>query len=237
VAQDPDGKDCPAFEDYPLTRQEYISAMVHFYRGEMHRSQIWRQRLDTTTNWAVVTTAAVVSFTFGDPTHPHIILLLANLLIGIFLIHEARRFRYFAVYRARVRMLEENFFLPLLTRRLISPMSGWSEMVATDLDQPKFKTTFFEAIGFRLSRNYLWIFFILILAWFVKLFIHPTQAASFRTIYDRMAVGTLAPWVVLLACITFLAGICTATVVSWRRGAMDVDEIKGLEKDLAHWRL
>ncbi|HZM70885.1 MAG TPA: DUF2270 domain-containing protein [Candidatus Cryosericum sp.] len=237
MAQDPDGKDCPAFEDYPLTRQEYISAMVHFYRGEMHRSQIWRQRLDTTTNWAVVTTAAVVSFTFGDPTHPHIILLLANLLIGIFLIHEARRFRYFAVYRARVRMLEENFFLPLLTRRLISPMSGWSEMVATDLDQPKFKTTFFEAIGFRLSRNYLWIFFILILAWFVKLFIHPTQAASFRTIYDRMAVGTLAPWVVLLACITFLAGICTATVVSWRRGAMDVDEIKGLEKDLAHWRL
>ena len=42
----------PAFEDYPLTRQEYISAMVHFYRGEMYRSQIWRQRLDTTTNWA-----------------------------------------------------------------------------------------------------------------------------------------------------------------------------------------
>lgn len=42
----------PAFEDYPLTRQESISAMVHFYRGEMYRSQIWRQRLDTTTNWA-----------------------------------------------------------------------------------------------------------------------------------------------------------------------------------------
>lgn len=236
MAQDPDGKDCPAFEDYPLTRQEYISAMVHFYRGEMYRSQIWRMRLDTTTNWAVVTTAAVVSFTFGDATHPHIILLLANLLIAIFLIHEARRFRYFAVYRARVRMLEENFFLPLLTRRLTSPLSGWGEMVATDLDQPKFKTTFFEAIGFRLSRNYLWIFLILTLAWFVKLFVHPTQATSFRTIYDRMAVGTLAPWVVLLACAAFLAISVVATVVSWRRGALDVDEIKGLEKDLAHWR-
>ena len=39
-----------SFESYPLTRTEYINAMVHFYRGEMHRSQVWRTRLDTTTN-------------------------------------------------------------------------------------------------------------------------------------------------------------------------------------------
>ena len=41
------------FEDYPLTRQEYISVMVHFYRGEVHRSTTWRQRLDATrsTRW------------------------------------------------------------------------------------------------------------------------------------------------------------------------------------------
>ena len=236
MAERPDGTADPAFEDYPLTRQEYISAMVHFYRGEMYRSQIWRMRLDTTTNWAVVTTAAVVSFTFGDPTHPHIILLLGNLLIAIFLIHEARRFRYFAVYRARVRMLEENFFLPLLTRRLTSPMRGWSEMVATDLDQPKFKTTFFEAVGFRLSRNYLWMFLILILAWFVKLFIHPAQAPSLGVIYERMAVGPVPPWVVLLTCATFFAASVVATLVTWN-DAMTVDEIRGLEKDLEHWRL
>ena len=105
MQEDPLGPS-PAFEDYPLTRQEYISAIVHFYRGEMYRSQIWRMRLDTTTNWAVVTTAATISFTFGDPSHPHIILLLSNLIITVFLFHEARRFRYFAVYRARVRMLE-----------------------------------------------------------------------------------------------------------------------------------
>src|SRR5262245_43357672 len=137
----------PAFEDYPLTRQEYISAMVHFYRGEMYRSQIWRTRLDTTTNWAVVTTAGTISFTFSSPEHHHIILLLSNLVILLFLIHEARRFRYFAVYRARVRMLEENFFLPLLTRDLVSPMSEWRARVARDLDQPKFKTNLFQEIG------------------------------------------------------------------------------------------
>ena len=32
------------FEDYPLTRQEYMNTMTHFYRGEIHRSVAWRQR-------------------------------------------------------------------------------------------------------------------------------------------------------------------------------------------------
>ena len=48
-----------SFEDYPLTRQEYINALVHLHRGEMHRSQVLRSRLDTTTNWAVPTTAMI----------------------------------------------------------------------------------------------------------------------------------------------------------------------------------
>lgn len=226
----------PDFEDYPLTRQEYISAMVHFYRGEMYRSQIWRQRLDTTTNWAVVTTAATISFTFGDPTHPHIILLLSNLIIGVFLFHEARRFRYFAVYRARVRMLEENFFLPLLTRDLRSPMSGWGARVARDLDQPKFKTTLFQAVGFRLARNYLWIFVLLFLAWLVKLFVHPAHATGAGEIYARMAVGPIPSGIVLLCALGFMGAIFTALAAAWRAG-IPVDEIKGLERDLEHWKV
>lgn len=230
------GGPSPAFEEYPLTRPEYISALVHFYRGEMHRSQVWRTRLDTTTNWAVVTTAATISFTFGDPTHPHIILLLANLIITVFLFHEARRFRYFAVYRARVRMLEENFFLPLLRRDLHSPMADWGGRVATDLDQPKFKTTFFQAVGFRLSRNYLWIFLLLFIAWIVKLFIHPSQADGVATIYARMAVGPIPGWAVLLSGVTFLGGMIAALVAAWRTG-LPVDEIRGLEMDLEHWKV
>jgi uncharacterized membrane protein len=226
----------PDFEDYPLTRQEYISALVHFYRGEMYRSQVWRMRLDTTTNWAVVTTAAVISFTFGDQTHGHSILLLANLVVTVFLFHEARRYRYFAVYRARVRMLEENFYLPLLTRDLASPMRGWGDRVAADLDQPKFKTTLFQAVGFRLLRNYLWIYAILFVAWLVKLFVHPVEAGSLGEIYRRMAVGPIPPWVVLLSGLTFLAIIAAALFAAWRRG-LPIDEIKGLEQDLAQWKV
>ena len=62
------------FEDYPLTRQEYISVMIHFYRGEIQRSTVWRQRLDATTNWAVLTTAAMLSFSLRrrpEQSHDH----------------------------------------------------------------------------------------------------------------------------------------------------------------------
>lgn len=226
----------PSFEEYPLTRQEYISALVHFYRGEMHRSQIWRTRLDTTTNWAVVTTAAMVSFAFGDPTHPHIILLLTNLLITVFLCHEARRYRYFAVFRARVRMLEENFFLPILTRDLVSPIADWRVRVASDLDQPKFKTTLFQAIGLRLQRNYLWIFLIILVAWVLKVFAHPTPAATFADVYQRMAVGPVPSGVVLAFCLAFYGLIFAALFACYRRG-LPVDEIKGLERELEHWKV
>ena len=225
----------PSFEEYPLTRQEYISAMVHLYRGEMYRSQIWRQRLDTTTNWAVVTTAAVVSFSFGDPAHAPVVLLLANLVVVIFLFTEARRYRHFAVYQARVRMLEENFFLPLLTRHLQSPMRDWNARMATDLDQPCFKTTMSQAVAFRLTRNYFWVFLILFLSWILKLFVHPTRAASFAEIYERMAVGPLPSWAVLLAALAFLgtAGAFAAGI----RGGAPVEEIRGLAPDLERWQI
>ena len=43
-------------------------------------------------------------------------LLLANLLVTVFLGFEARRFRYFDVWRSRMRMLEENFSIPGVDR-------------------------------------------------------------------------------------------------------------------------
>jgi uncharacterized membrane protein len=226
----------PAFEDYPLTRQEYISAMVHFYRGEMYRSQIWRQRLDTTTNWAVVTVAAVISFAFGDPAKSHVTLLLANLIVTVFLFHEARRFRYFDVYRSRVRMLEENFYLPMLTRKLVSPDCDWGPRVAADLDRPSFKTTLWEAIGFRLSRNFVWMYLILFIAWLLKLFVHPTPARSAAEIFARMAVGPMPPWVVLLCGLTFVGLIVAALFAASRYGVSE-DEIRGLERDRERWKV
>ena len=70
-----------AFEDYPLTRSEYIAALVHFYRGELSRADHWRARLDPTTNWAIVTTGAMLSIAFSSQEHSHVTLLLALILV------------------------------------------------------------------------------------------------------------------------------------------------------------
>src|SRR5690348_3936419 len=111
----------------------------------MHRASVWRGRLDTTTNWAPVTSGGMLFFAFCAPDHSRVTLLLANFLALMFLTYEARPFRYFDVWRSRVWMLEENFFLPIIRRSLVSPRSDWREWVAEDLDQPKFKISLLEA--------------------------------------------------------------------------------------------
>ncbi|HTG81872.1 MAG TPA: DUF2270 domain-containing protein, partial [Geobacteraceae bacterium] len=50
-----------------LTRSETITALAHYYRGEVSRSLMWRERLDRTTNWAVGATAAFLGFAFSHP--------------------------------------------------------------------------------------------------------------------------------------------------------------------------
>ncbi|MBI3878984.1 MAG: DUF2270 domain-containing protein [Verrucomicrobia bacterium] len=49
----------------------YVNAMSHFYRGELGRAMIWRQRLDATTTWAITTTSTIftVAFSFRDVPH------------------------------------------------------------------------------------------------------------------------------------------------------------------------
>jgi len=225
-----------SFESFPLTRPEYISAMVHFYRGEMYRSQIWRTRLDTTSNWAVVTVAGMISFAFSSPEHSPFTLLLANVLITNFLVIEARRYRYFSVYRARVRMIEENFYLPLIRRNLASPKDDWRDRVAMDLDAPKFKTTYLEALLFRLRSNYVWLYGVVLVTWIVKLFIHPTPAGSFSEVFSRMGVGPIPPWVVLLLVGAFYAAMSLPLFTKHAKRAA-VDEIHGFERDLQRWKV
>jgi uncharacterized membrane protein len=68
--------------------------MVHFFRAEVQRANVWRQRLDTTTNWAVLTTGAAISYAFGDPGSLHVVILLNLVFVTMFLYIEARRYRY-----------------------------------------------------------------------------------------------------------------------------------------------
>jgi uncharacterized membrane protein len=193
--------------------------------------------LDATTNWAVLTTAGMLSFSLADSEQEYILLLLSNLIILCYLIIEARRYRYFEVYRARVRMIEENFLIPVLTRKLESPEARWRQIVAGDLDRPTYKTTLLEAIGFRVRRNYIYIFGIVLGGWIVKVLSQPHFVGSWNELWRRIA-GEWAPaWVILGGGALFYASL---GAVMWYARHIHPgepeDEITGIESDLAHWK-
>lgn len=230
-----DPTESPSFEDYPLTRPEYINAIIHLYRGEQAHADAWRSRLDPTTNWAVVTTGGMLSIAFSSRGTSHVTLLLTNLLVVMFLCFEARRFRYYDVWRARVRMIEENFFMPILLRNLVSPRSQWRDWVAQDLDNPTFKKTFLEAVGLRLRSNYVWIFLVIFAAWLAKLNLHPTSASDWGEVVHRMAIGPANGWAVLTVVALFYgAAVWMAISAGRKRGV--ADEVVGLETDRTHWK-
>ena len=76
-----------------------ITALSHLYRGELYRSTVWRTRLDTTTNWAVLTTGIALSLTFSSESASPLPLVLVGLLVTTFLSIEARRYRFFDFWR------------------------------------------------------------------------------------------------------------------------------------------
>lgn len=179
------------FEDFPLTRSEYISAVVHLYRGELERANTWRIRLDTTTNWAIVSTIGILSFAFGDAGHPSASIILGMYLVVNFLVLEARRYRYFDVWKNRVRMIEENFYTPLLRRDLVSPKERWGSLVAADLHSPHFKITYMQAFKTRLKGNYVFLFLVLLGGWLGKVLLQP--ASPSLSVLERFG-GGVVPW-------------------------------------------
>jgi len=85
-----------------------------FYRGEMGRIMVWRQRLDITTNWAITSSTAIITIAFSTRGVPHIIFFFKPrhrlddaLDRGAPVTVSLRR-----VPRARVRMLEAHFSRP-----------------------------------------------------------------------------------------------------------------------------
>ncbi|MGQ0551984.1 MAG: DUF2270 domain-containing protein [Planctomycetota bacterium] len=200
------------YESESLERSSYITAIVHLYRGEISRANTWRNRLDQTTHWAILVTLTSVSFAFGQEQANHFSLLFANVLLVILLGLEARRFRFFDVWRARVRKIETNFFAPILQRRLDSPERDWMLLVADDLIEPHFHMTRLESIRERLVRNYLPIFGVVLVAWLIKLSVHPSPSFTAAELYARCSVGPLPGWLTLVTVAIFYAGLGSLVV-------------------------
>jgi uncharacterized membrane protein len=195
-----------------MSPAEFNTAMIHFYRGEVQRSNTWRNRLDTTTNWAVLTAGATLSFVFSSPSNPHFVIPINSILVAIFLLMEARRYRYYEIWSSRVRVLETGYFAHLLLPDSRPADESWAEHLAADLTTPHFTITEWEAVGRRLRRNYLWIFALLALSWNLKVYLHPLAARDFDAFIDRASVGIVPGWIVFAIGVVFNAAIAIFAV-------------------------
>ena len=96
--------------------------------------------------------------------------------------------------------------------------------------------TYLEALLFRLRRNYVWLFGIVLVTWIVKLFIHPTPAQQLSDLFSRMAIGPISSWLVLMVVTLFYLAVTVPLFTAHGKRAAQ-DEIKGLERELGHWKV
>lgn len=190
-----------------VTRNEFISGMVHLYRGELAEASAWRSRIDATSNWAVVLSVTALSFVFGGTSgERHVLIPIVVLFCTFLLMMEARRYRFYDIWRSRARTLEINFYRPMLDG---SPpvQPDWANTLAHDLAWPHFHMPWWEAAGRRLRRNYQWIYGILLASWLVVLMAYPIPSTSWREVSARAAVGPIPGTVVIGGMTIFYCGL------------------------------
>ena len=202
--------------DHPPPRSDtnYVTAMSHFYRGELGRIMSWRARLDNTTNWAITATSTIFTVAFSIERVPHIIFVFNLAIVTIMLWIEARRYRFYDAFRARVRMLEAHFLVPTVLQKTPGLEGDWRKLLAEDLLLPGFKMSAFEALGRRLKRNYVFIYIIILVAWLTKIFLHAQPPVrNWSTFYAALSVGNSIPsWFVAILLFTTLASVVSISL-------------------------
>jgi uncharacterized membrane protein len=203
----------------PTTSTEFITVLAHFHRAEIGRMAGWRDRIDRTSNWAITGAAAMLSLSLSTPASHHGVLLFAMVLVLLLLVIEARRYRFFDVYRNRVRLIERNYFAPLFGAAAVVE-EDWAKVLGEDLREPKFLMSLGAAMSRRLNRNYAWMFLVLLLAWILKisspklqdLGVSREKAASIGEIVQNAALGPVPGWAMLFVVSIFYVWIAYASL-------------------------
>jgi uncharacterized membrane protein len=213
----------------------YVNAMSHFYRGEMGRIMVWRQRLDVTSNWAITSTTAIITIAFSTRGVPHIIFFFNLAIVWVLLWIEARRYRFYDAFRARVRMLEAHFLVPMVMENREMLQGEWKKLVCEDLILPCFKISKLEAIGRRLKRNYMFIFILILMAWVVKIFLHASAPINdFVSFYHALRIGNIPSWLVALIFAGTFVTVISITIYVSNKSSGEISEF-GTHRSM--WRI
>ncbi len=199
------------YRGYHLKTGEFVTAMVHLFRAEVQRANVWRQRLDTTTNWAVIATGAAISVSFSQPNVHHGIIILNILLVTWFLFIEARRYRYYELWSYRIRLMETDFYAAMLVPPF-HPSPEWAESLAENLLSPSFPISMWEAFGRRLRRNYLAIILILGISWVSKGYLFPVPVANLNEFIARCSSGSIPGQAIIVLGAVYYGFLCLVAI-------------------------
>jgi uncharacterized membrane protein len=164
-----------------------FDVLSHFYRGEVGRIMVWRQRMDVTTTWAVGLNSALITSGYTQVANNHFVFVLAYFVTFLLLTIEARRFRHYHAYLFRVRMLEKHFIRPVLSgQHPDADPSAWREELCRDLATPAFKMSKCHAMFSRFRKTYYWIYLLLTISWITKIGAdsqHPSWRGFVETLF------------------------------------------------------
>ncbi len=208
------------------------SAMAHLYRGEIHRMKLWRERLDRTSNWAVTLIAAILTYAFSSANRPHYVILVGVVMVTVFLVIEARRYRGYDMWRSRVRILQRNVFAYSLDPSQGIEDPDWRPRLSRDYREPRTKISYEEAIAHRLRRVYLPLFTVLLGAWLFRILVTPEsggtwpESAAVGALPGTLTMGLVGAFYLVLVGITFRPRVWQATGELRRSEVGAWDDIK-----------
>lgn len=145
-------------------REEFVSLLPHYYRGEVSQMSTRLDRLDLTIDWAIAVIVAVLALSFQSADSPPYFLLLGMGALTMFLLFDVRRYRAYDATRSRVRMIEQNVFANAFDPEG-AVRQNWRSELGADLREPTVKVSVREALSRRLKRVYFPLLTVLLAAW------------------------------------------------------------------------
>jgi uncharacterized membrane protein len=204
--------------------------MVHLYRAEVGRMTAYRQRLDTTTNWAITSSTLVATFSLGNTAIPHAAFVFLMFVIAFFLVVEGRRFRVYEAARYRVLLLERYFYPEVLGE---ANSGEWRSALVESLRTPYSYPPVgrLAAIGWRLRRTYLSIYVAVLVTWVAKLEISSGPADDLVTAAHIGRLPGVVVWVAVVCGYVALAAIALLAKRTYPMGSEAAQAVLGQEPD------
>jgi len=193
--------------------------LIHYYRAMAGRADIWRTRMDATTNWAIGTTAGVVSLVLANALVPHYVVFLASFLTLILLRLEARRLTFYHLWQQRALALERHLVGAALSGDAEAARELPAEALRLELEGHLGTTiptmSLLQAISRRLRRVYVYLLGAQVVAWVLKLMSGMKTPASFEQLASRAEIGPV-PGVLTLSIVA--VSVLIASVLAVARG-------------------